>query len=255
MPRIELVEVPLYNPDDPYHFHVDNLPLQSLIKRLDLVNFAVDNANNVLRDAQGTQGTLSNRLNQSIDSDGNLKESAVDETLHNIGSHTDGSYLGVDYVRMTLDERTKLTGIQDEATSLYLKVQNGLSEVTFDAGELKLQNSSTLTWEVTSPNIVQGHLAFDPAAAHQHSYDITPSTSDYTNFVTPYAFIEDSLRVYINGIRISQSEEVYVPGALMSSPWTLISFTVDDSGDGTFHLSTAISSDDIIRVDFDVSLS
>lgn len=253
MPDISKIQLPLHDPNSPYHWHFDNLPLQSLLQIIELLNAAIDNANEILREAQGTQGTLSNRLGQSTDENGNLLVSAIDESLHNIGAHQDGSYLGVDYVRMTLDERTKLDSLDENATSLYLNIPTNSGNTDFSNGKLILQDSSTVSWTLNSPNILTANLAFGVEAAHRHYYDIQPNSSNYINFTTPYPFIEDSLRVYINGIRVG-SDEVYVPSYLISNPWTLISVTVDDPALGTFHLSSGISENDVIKVDFEISL-
>jgi len=93
--------------------------------------------------------------------------------------------------------------------------------------------------------------------AHRHYYDLEPITTDYISFKvtsvnTPY--IEGSLRVYINGIKLTADNQVYVPGDVMTEDWSLNSFTPDHTA-GTFELYAAITSDDIIRIDFDIALS
>lgn len=251
MPRIELIDVPLHQADDPYHFEFDNLPLKALKTRQELINSSLDNLIAQMRDAIGTQNTVANRLNQSIDPDGNLKSSAINEALHSISEHTDTD----EYVRMTAAERAKLDGIDSEATNITVTVD----DVVLDAGTVLFDSSSSIQVELTSPNIIKWNLAFDPAFAHQHYYNLEPVPADlspdYINYKVnsiSSAFIEGSLRVYINGMRIFE-DEVYVPGVLVDDPWTLIKFTPNHT-DGTFVLSTAISSDDIIRIDFDISL-
>jgi hypothetical protein len=64
--------------------------------------------------------------------------------------------------------------------------------------------------------------------------------------------VEGSLRVYVNGVRIFENDGVYAPGPLADDPWTLLSFT-PDAINGSFVLSSAISEDDIIKVDYDLS--
>ena len=84
----------------------------------------------------------------------------------------------------------------------------------------------------------------------------TPSSPDYTNYLvnsvaTP--FIEDSLRVYINGIRLSSSDWVYVPGP--DGPddnWTLTSFTPDHTS-GSFEINRTLDSSDIVRIDYNTT--
>src|SRR6185437_2974379 len=126
MPQIELVPVPLYQPNQPYNSQIDNLPIQGLISQILLVNSQVDIDASILTDAQGTQGTLANRLAKSINPDGTLVTSAIDEAQHNIAQHTDGSVIvngvPVSYVRMLLDERAKLTNVASGATNLEILV-------------------------------------------------------------------------------------------------------------------------------------
>ena len=84
MPRIELIDVPLFNPRDPYHWQYDNLPLKNLIFRQEAINSLVDNLRELMDDAVGTQGTVSNRLNQSINPDGSIKKTSIDDLKHSI---------------------------------------------------------------------------------------------------------------------------------------------------------------------------
>ena len=83
------------------------------------------------------------------------------------------------------------------------------------------------------------------------------STPDYINYKTtssPVAFVEGSLRVCVNGIRLSENDEVYVYQASTgpTGSWTLTSFTGDEST-GTFALNRALHSSDLITIDFDRS--
>lgn len=254
MPRIELIDVPLHQPEDPYHYEFDNLPLEALKTRQELINSALDNIIAQIRDAVGTQNTIANRLNQSIDADGNLKTSAIDEALHSIEEHEDTD----DYVRMTAEERAKLENIATSSTDVTITVE----DTELDSGTVEFQDSTSITVELVEPNIIKWNLAFDTSAAHSHYYGLDPvhsnSTSpDYTNYKvtsTSTAFVADSLRIYINGVRIYEDQAIYVPGVLVDDPWTLLKFTPDEE-DGTFALSTAITEDDIIRIDFDTALT
>lgn len=259
MPRIELVDVPLHKPLDPYHFEFDNQPLEALIVRQQIINDAVDINKQIMTESIGTQGTLANRLAQSIEDDGSLKTQAVDDAMHSIESHQDT----VDYVRMLASERDKLTLIQDEANDLTIRVElnanTSLDDISFVSGEIVIEDTSTVTWEVGAPNKLRANLAFPIAAAHQHFYDLMPIhqnniSPDYTNYKTTTvntAFIEGSLRIHINGIRISEYEDIYVPDAVTDTQ-SLIRFTPDHDA-GTFALSRAITDDDVIRIDFDTS--
>lgn len=259
MPRIELIDVPLYGPDDPYHYYFDNLPLKNILRRQNLINLSLDNLITQTRDAIGTQGTVANRLNQSINPDGSLKVAAINELVHDIGAHTDSD----EYVRMTREESDKLTLIADQATNTKIEVQlddDGDNVVVYDEGTLRLAPSSSITFTIENSNKLKFHLGFPVEAAHQHYYDQTPVNSDiidpdFINYKInsiSSEFIEGSLRVYINGIRLSSLVAQYVPGVLVNDPWTLLKYTPDFES-GTFALSAAITEDDVIRIDYDIS--
>lgn len=257
MPRIELIPEVYYNPQDPYHWEVDNLPLKNIIQRQNLINLATDNIIEQIRDAIGTQGSISNRLNQSINNDGTLKTAAIDAALHSIEDHQDTA----NYVRMTKSQSDKLNLISDEATNLSIQIDtDGTNSVLFDGGIVEIQASNSVTPIITAPNILTFELGFPVAAAHQHYYGSTPVSvdqisPDYTNYQVDSnssVFIDGSLRVFVNGVRIFSDVEVYVPGSLADDPWTLLSFT-PDSVDGTFSMSSALSEDDIIKIDYDIS--
>jgi hypothetical protein len=108
---------------------------------------------------------------------------------------------------------------------------------------------------IISPNTLKFDLAFPVEAAHQHFYGITPVTEDLLNFTVSYyalPYVDGSLRVYVNGVRIFSDADVYVPGAMVDDAWTLLSFNPDPDH-GTFSLSASISEEDIIKVDFDIT--
>lgn len=258
MPRIELIPEVLYQPGDPYHWEYDNLPLKNIIRREHLINVALDNVIAQMRDAIGTQGSMANRLNQSMDQDGSLKTDAVDDTLHSIEAHEDTEL----YVRMTRDQSDKLDIIAEEANSFWITVDtdssSGPTQIVFDTGNLEIAASTSITPRIEAPNVLKFDLAFPPAAAHGHSYGVVPvpedpGLPDYINYnIGAESFIEDSLRIYINGVRIFADAEVYVPEHLVDDLWVLMSFAADCTT-GTFQLSRAISADDDIRVDFDTT--
>jgi len=259
MPRIELIPEVYHQPNDPYHWEYDNLPLKNIIRRQNLINLSLDDVLEQMRDAIGTQGSVANRLNQSVNSDGSLKATAIDEALHSIEEHEDTD----DYVRMTKAESDKLANVADDASDVTLQVNtDGSNVVTFDSGVVIFEESTTVAPAVTAPNRIKFNLAFPVEAAHRHFYGLTPVhadllTPDYVNYKVNSGaseFVEGSLRVYINGVRIFETDEVYVPGPLITDPWTLLSVTPDHEN-GTFALSEAISEDDIIRIDFDISFA
>ena len=263
MPRLELIDVPLYQPTDPYIWEVDNAPLRSLMQRDKIINLAVDNIIRQMADAVGTQGTVSNRLNQSINPDGTLKMSAVDATNHSIEAHTDGGMdsNGIAYVRMKQSESAKLALVDDLATNLYAQVVPGTmvnpgAIVEFRHGPLQFVPSSTVTVSINEPNQIQFNMTFPAEAAHQHFYNIEPATTDglYKNYsvgVDASNYAENSLRVYINGFRLNPDKSQYVPGYNIHDAWTLMTYT--DHGDGTFTLSTAVSPNDVVTIDYDIN--
>lgn len=286
MPRIEQIPDSFYQPMQPYHYEFDNLPINSLLKKIDLINRAVDSVSDILRDANGTQGTLSNRLNQSIEANGHLKPDAIDDSLHHIGAHEDGVFDDGNgpqiYVRMTGDERDKLDAISDEANLLTIEFPGEVfgpssissistististisnTPIIFDNGNLKFENSSTITMQFIPPNRVKFHTALPVNLIRNNFYDISPlpanlSNPDYINYKvnslgTPY--IEDSLRVYVNGLRLSSTETIYVPPANGGTDWKATSFTSNHLN-GTFSINRALSANDVIRIDFDLSYS
>lgn len=228
---------------------------------MNLINLSLDNVLGQMRDAIGTQGSFANRLNQSIDQDGNLKVDAVNETMHSIEDHTDTD----NFVRMSKDQSDKLDNIASEATNLGVRIfTDDTTFIDFTDGVLVIKPSTTVTPSFEAPDILKLNMAFPSDAAHQHFYGQIPVdsdqiTPDYTNYkITSTdpttSFIEGSLRVYINGTRIFEDIEVYAPGVQPDMAWTLLKFT-GNATDGTFALSVALSESDIIRIDFDVLLT
>ena len=276
MPYLDLIPKALYEPMQPYYVDFDNMPLKNIMLRISLVNSAVDTNTAVLRESIGNTGSLANRLAESLDDDGSLLVEAVDATLHNIGSHEDGQGLNdsdvlTDYVRMELVERAKLDDIAIGATSLKLMfietetISGTTSDILFDSNTLEIIPSSTITWKVTGEEghqQVQAHMSFPPEIAHQHYYDMTPVNDDLgspdyqtfkvTSLATPY--LDGTLKVYVNGMRLSETMEIYVPRAGgPEDPWQYLSFTPDASS-GKFQLSQAVAASDTIRVDFDTAI-
>jgi hypothetical protein len=162
---------------------------------------------------------------------------------------------------MTAAQSAKIDLIDDQATSIYFKINPGDDEIEFLHGAVQLVPSNTVTFSVDVDQQLSFETAFPVEAAHQHFYEATPVptdlvTPDYINYlVDPYgtAFIEGSLRVYVNGVRINQTTAVYVPGYLISDSWTLLSYTATPTS-GSFVLSAAISEDDVVVIDYDISL-
>ena len=261
MPNLQLVPIDLYQPLDAYHHIVDNRPLEAIITRIDMVNGQVDNDAQILRDSIGSAGTLSNRLSQSLEDDGSIKSIAIDNALHKISEHLDSD----GFVRMTTSERSKLSLIDSEATNFGLSFNTISGIIGFDFGTLNIKGSDTIKWRYQGGYMFADN-AFPASVRHVHYYSVNPVPSnllspDYKNYVTtsiatPYK--TGSLRVYLNGVRISQNASVSIPfyngTTYVPTPY---SFTegVDTDGivlDGTFTLSSAITSSDVIFIDFDV---
>lgn len=294
MPDLTKLPVPQHQANQPYHWTYDNLPLKTLADRDEVINNAVDKQTQVLNEAAGTQGNIANRLSQSLDEDGNLKSYAVDESAHNIAEHTDGSKtvdaseldhinstLGysevtnpVSFVRMLESERDKLSLIPGDATSVSIEFCTDAlctpsNIVLFDQGKIQFLPSSFITWEVgVGPNTVKPILSTSLQFAHRHYYDIEPTltdalTKEYDASGSSVPYIEGSLRVYVNGTRLSSEYEVFYPLNPSDIDWGSASGMLKggsnkytpDHENGKFTLLNALSEDDVIRVDFDVALS
>lgn len=260
MPEIDLISPVYYDPNSPYYYLYDNLPLRNIIQRQGLLNLALDNVIAQMTDAIGTQNTVANRLNQSINPDGSLITSAIDAALHTMDDHTDTE----NYVRMQASQSTKLNLIADGATNFGVNVQIDNATpptlANFNSGVLELDWSDSVTFSITAPNKIQMNLGFPVVAAHQHFYDQTPVpansiTPDYISYKVnsmSTAIMLGSLRVYVNGIRLSSTATIYAPGNQVSDPWTLLQFTPNENA-GTFFFSTVLASDDVVRIDYDTS--
>lgn len=283
MPDLSKIPVPEYQPGQPYHWEYDNVPLKALALRDEIINNEVENTAEILRLGAGTQGNMANLIDQSIDQDGNLRRTAVDQSMHNMGEHTDSftevgeielnyiqNTLGFNsvtspvlFVRMLDVERSKLNLIADEATNIDFKVETPSSIVSINEGTISLQASDTIAWDFTAPvspsqpYILKANLSIATTFAHTHYYDVEPITSNYKNYSvtsvnTPY--IEGSVRVFINGIRINSEYPIYCPTSDPSMPWALNKFTANHIN-GTFYLDNFISAQDIVRIDFNISVT
>jgi hypothetical protein len=285
MPQIELVPVPLYTGNQPYNHDQDNIPIQALIDRILLVNSQVDIDADVLRRSLGTVGSLAARLAASLNDDGSLKTAAVDAAEHNIAHHVDGSVIisgtPFSYVRMTAEERAKLAQVDDNATDLMLRVEvdgntpsnvSNLSvvdidEVVYQGGTVTLRGSDAIKWRIDNDGALLADTTFPAAARHRHYYDVTPThqntlSPDYKSYKVLYPYKEGSMRVYVNGTRLSQSTEIMVPTVYGAEgpTWIPLKFTEDTAVSGVvttgkFVLSASITASEDIRVDYDALYS
>jgi hypothetical protein len=280
MPDISSISIPRYKASDPYYYVYDNKPLDAIEQILNLINQQTDSNAQAILDSGGSY-TLSQRLNISLYDNGSLKASAINTALHNIGYHTDGSYTvsgteltayqtnypsitnPVPFVRMLQAERSRLSTIDDDANHLEIDIEDDSSSttVTYSTGTVTFKPSSTIVWNVsgTSPNQeISAQVTTSLSNSHEHYDNVVPTsaslTPDYRSYTLSPSFMAGSLKVYINGVRIFPNpNQIYAPSSDPSLPWVLNSFT--ENGTTGFTLTNAITQDDIIIVDFTVSLS
>jgi len=252
MPNIQSISQVQYHPNHPYHFHYDNLPLKNIIIRQVMINSAVDTVSGVVNEAKGTRSDLDTRLNETLNPDGTFKSSAVPS--HSIDLVEDS----VSYVRMTPAERIKLDNISSDATALNIVFPNDPPDpnFVFDDHSVMFGNTSTVHWEVDTTDpmlpVVKAHISVPTAKVHH--YNVSPNTSDYESFTIDYPpMIADSLRVYINGIRIFVGVDVKIPRPDMSEWDDIHISSVDTEG---FVLSDSLenyftpASEYVVRVDY-----
>jgi hypothetical protein len=264
MPQINSIPEVTYDANQPYHYLYDNLPLQNILTRIGLVNIQVDANTDILRGSCGTAGSLSNRLDASLKDSGDIKAEAVDKSLHNIGHHVDGTGPdGVEYVRMKTDERSKLADIGSGANNLQIDIEDTLptigSFVTFTNGTLRIRNSPTIFFDFEAPDILKAHSIFPPDAAHRHHYDVIPaydipSSPTYKIFKTTSIntpFEEGSLRVYVNGFRLTNAGVDVPDYSDPNAPWIPTYVKSQDHTTGAFELNRELTNYDVIRIDFD----
>lgn len=264
MPNLDLVPVDLYQPNDVYNYVIDNRPLEGIVTRIDMLNGQVDNDAQTLRESIGSAGSLSARLNESLNDDGSLKTVAIDNALHSIAAHIDAG----GFVRMTTAEQAKLSLIENNANNLRVNFNTISGIIGYSTGTINFAGSSTITWRYQGGNIYADN-DFPAEVRHVHYYNVNPVpvnliSPDYINYKTssidtPYK--SGSLRVYLNGIRLSQNANVeapiydgteYVPTVYSVTEGANIGGIVTG---GLFSLSSAITSDDVIFIDFDVVYS
>ena len=249
MPNIESISNVYYLPENPYHFHFDNLPLRQIVLRQQLVNHYVDLNSDELSDARGDTVNLNTRLSVCLEDDGSFRSTEV--PIHSIDLIEDSA----SYLRMTVAERAKLDNIMPDATALRILVEGFPIDYEFDEHHVRFSNSSTVYWEVVSDDTPPSHSivrAHAPARL-AHYYGATPSTSDHQTYVLGIPIRNDSLRVYVNGIRVFSDALVNVPRPTPADGWDAIEYSVDESiAEFTFNI--ALTAQHIVRVDFDRSI-
>lgn len=268
MPNLDLVPEVYYNPNDPYHHTYDNKPLHNIIIRQQAINSVVDRHNLEIGNAAGTAGSIYARLAASIEEDGTLRTSAIDAALHSISEHTDetdqSAFLQVSdqFIRFTEREREKLELVEDEANQIDFNFETASpssTPVEFSSGTVVLADSLSTAWRYQAGKMYLD-LQFSLSALHLHYYDIEPEYdtggTQYKDYKIPTYpdYIDGSLKVYINGFRLSEDESVYHPGPAPDEDWTLNDFT-SDASNGKFSLTNAITANDVIRIDFERSIT
>ena len=239
MANLNLIPIRYYDPGEIYHYKIDNRPLEDLAAQVTAVNSDVELIVNALADSSGDLSSLSSFLNVAHNPDGSLKVSAIDDinsSAYNsektsIEDHVDTD----DYVRMTAIERSKLNGIVTAANSFLLQV----NEESAISGTVSFEDSSSV--EVTkSDNTVTFKTTLSHDSLHAHYYDEIPTPApDGLNaiFSVATAYIEGSLRVYLNGIREVDISEL-------------------DPTAGVFEFTSIIPDPaDSIRVDYNIDVS
>ncbi len=133
-----------------------------------------------------------------------------------------------------------------------------------------------MAWR-TDNSGVYADVQFPLSSRHKHYYDLKPApqniiTPDYQNYYTTTlatAYMAGSLRVYVNGIKISHLDtspgapaDIQFPRIGVTTTWTSLNYSEDTASivsgivtSGKFALSAAITSSDRITIDFDFSLT
>ena len=271
MPNLDPVRK--YQPLDPYHHVADNQPIIDLEQNAARINDLVETHHAILTSAIGTQGSVAVRLNQSINPDGTLKAAAVDQAGHGISYHTDGG----GFVRMTDLERSKLAGVASASTDLKVRVVASATSVLYDTGVVALKGSNSVVWRNESDG-VYADVTFPLTARHRHYYDVKPTpvnsvSPDYQTYHTTSvatAYAAGSLRVHVNGVRISHADPDPAPPADVKFPrhsgsvttWVSLNFSEDPAHvtagvvtTGTFTLSAPVLATDRLTIDFDTVLT
>jgi hypothetical protein len=263
MPNINSILPVLYDGNQPYHVEFDNLPLKNILLRIDLVNSQVDINTDIIRSSAGNCGTLSNRLSVSIDDDGKIKTASVDQSVHSIGAHNDGVYNGIEYVRMTKSERDKLSLVQSEANKLNIEVEDTISfdvadYVLIENGLVKLESSDTIAFQFVAPSTIKAHSLYSLETAHVHVYglELGPNSDDEEceKYKTPVPYKPGSLRVYINGFRLSSEPQKILIGEdpSVGSSWQSLYIRNQNPSTGDFEINSCINTN--LLVDFDRNL-
>lgn len=135
MANLNRIPIRYFEKTDEYNFVVDNRPLRDLANQIVAINNDIISLQNSLSQAAGSQSNLKQRLDESLNEDGSIKPDAIPG--HPLENHTDGN----GYVRMTEEERVKLSGISPSANNLSMRFNDSS---TVNSGEVVLRDSASV---------------------------------------------------------------------------------------------------------------
>lgn len=254
----DLSKIPIryFEQVDPYGFVVDNRPLRDLESRIDLVNSDITGLSNTLSDAAGDTGSLANRLNVSLEDDGSIKAAAI--PAHDLHIHADSG----DFVKMTSEERTKLSGVSTSASNFGLSINQGQAKRD---EVVNIEESASIKIHETSSGI-QFYSIVPTSYYHLHYGPLEPlvkcrkengvfipdedaSTPYYIRAVTTYEMNKSSASTYptyfytSDGVPSGDDEGTPVPfrvGSIRSETngiLTPLEYTAADAEIGRFRIS------------------
>lgn len=188
---------------DRYTADVDNRPLEDLNGRVNLVNTDLETTKTEVREARGSQSSVGNRLDVSLNDDGTLKSEAL-TGIPAIAVDEQESVPPVDDDRvwMTRGEQTKLSLITEQANRILL----GLNQSEPTDGIVRLVLGNTLRGAMQpsgeGTTIMFLDTVFSGDRLHEHKYQ--QEFLQYSSGIALFPNQEDdvisgSVRLYLNG--------------------------------------------------------
>ena len=161
---------------------------------------------------------------------------------------------------MELSERSKLSFIAPNATSLSVNVSTISGTIAFANAPLNIGPSDSITWGYNGATLT-ANTNFPASVRHSHYYGYMGITTDGKNYKvstlnTPYQ--SGSLRVTINGIRLNENVPTYVPfGQPGPTNWVGLYYIEGNATSGivtggNFQLSAAVALGTTLICDWDV---
>ena len=215
MSDISNFPIPYFTAGTPYAYDADNVPLVTIQVRENLIANNVTLNNSILKDSGGNTGSVDNRISTSLDDAGYIKVDSVNQAVHNVGAHTDGSFTvspteltaiqvnyptvtnPVPFVKTLRAEHEKLQLISENATDVSARFITPSGIKTFSTGPITFKNSETVTWKISQTGqSIYAEVASSLLDAHIHYRNIVPENLnfpyDYKNYKitlpTPLAF-------------------------------------------------------------------